>query len=330
MLAFFKKHLSLFCCPVCQSDLKINNKKQLQCSKNHSFKIQNNLPLLFVPDKLSKSVTKKIKNFYEHTPFPNYDNLDTPADLIQKSKKGGFARKLDEQIPFNLNILEVGCGTGQLSNFLSLANRHLFGVDMSINSLSLANQFKLKHDLNRVSFCQMNLFKPCFKPQSFPLVICTGVLHHTHDPFKAFQSISNLVKPGGYLIFGLYHRYGRIITHIRRIIFKLTNNRFQFLDPLLKKKTSKSQYQAWFKDQYYNPHESGHTFLQSLDWLKKTKLEFVSSLPQLKAFSPVMPDELFKPTQPGSWFDRLFANLKLISSCSREGGLFIIIARKPK
>ena len=35
-------------------------------------------------------------------------------------------------------ILEVGCGTGQLSNFLSRYNRKLFGIDLSESSLAMA------------------------------------------------------------------------------------------------------------------------------------------------------------------------------------------------
>ena len=39
--------------------------------------------------------------------------------LIDKANKSIFAKFLDEQIKFGSKILEVGCGTGQLSNFLS-------------------------------------------------------------------------------------------------------------------------------------------------------------------------------------------------------------------
>ena len=35
----------------------------------------------------------------------------------------------------------------------------------------------------------MNLFKPCFKPEQFDVVLCNGVLHHTADPWGGFQSI---------------------------------------------------------------------------------------------------------------------------------------------
>ena len=52
----------------------------------------------------------------------------------------------------------------------------------------------------------MNLFRPVFKAETFDVVICSGVLHHTSDPLTGFQSISKLVKKGGYIIIGLYNK----------------------------------------------------------------------------------------------------------------------------
>ena len=43
------------------------------------------------------------------------------------------------------------------------------------------------------------------------------------------------MKPGGYLLVGLYHRYGRLITDFRRQLFRFTRDRFTFLDPNLRK-----------------------------------------------------------------------------------------------
>jgi 2-polyprenyl-3-methyl-5-hydroxy-6-metoxy-1,4-benzoquinol methylase len=122
------------------------------------------------------------------------------GSLIDKARKGVFARLLDDQIPYGARIIECGCGTGQLTSFLSIANRTVIGVDICLNSLRMGQQFKEENDLQRSFFLQMNLFRPCFKPATFDLVICNGVLHHTSDPFAGFGSISKLVRPNGYII----------------------------------------------------------------------------------------------------------------------------------
>ena len=145
-----KDHLHIFCCPICQGDLNISE-KSIKCNKyGHIFSYNNKegIPLLFVPNDWNsskKDVTFNIKSFYEKSPFPCYDDIDDLGTLIKKAQNGYFARLLNEQIPFNIRVLEVGTGTGQLSNFLGIAHRYVFGVDMTINSLILAQKFKTKH-----------------------------------------------------------------------------------------------------------------------------------------------------------------------------------------
>ena len=61
-----------------------------------------------------------VKSFYEENPFPNYDDIDSEWSLREKAEQGVFARLLDDQLPANAKVIEIGCGTGQLSNFLGL------------------------------------------------------------------------------------------------------------------------------------------------------------------------------------------------------------------
>ena len=112
-----------------------------------------------------------VKAFYEETPFPNYDDHDSLSSLIDKSRRGLYARRLDEAIPYNSAVLEVGCGTGQLSNFLGISCRRVVGADICMNSLKLGEAFRKEHGLARVRFVQMNLFRPVFKPEQFDVVL---------------------------------------------------------------------------------------------------------------------------------------------------------------
>src|SRR5208282_4636118 len=71
----------------------------------------------------------------------NVDN-DSEQTLMEKATRGVFARLLGEQIPQGALVLEVGCGTGQLTNFLGMHyNRRVFGSDMCLHSLRLAQEF---------------------------------------------------------------------------------------------------------------------------------------------------------------------------------------------
>lgn len=333
MLNHMIDHFDIFMCPACGGDLNIGD-DGINCLECHNgYKIEDGIPLLFCPnewDGITKDVSNVVKDFYEKTPFPNYEEFENVGDLIQKARKGIFARLLNEQVPCNIRVLEVGCGTGQLSNFLGIAHRIVFGTDMCLNSLRLGQEFKEKNGLERVGFYQMNLFRPVFRDESFPLVVCNGVLHHTSNPFLGFQSISRLVKKGGYIIVGLYNRYGRIATDIRRIFFNIFNDRFKFLDPRLRsKRIGDLKKLTWFMDQYKNPHESKHTFGEVLRWFDQTGFDFVTSIPKLKAFERFSEHEkLFKPSPRGNWLDHFFVQTHLLSAGDKEGGFFLMIGRR--
>ncbi|MDD5560806.1 MAG: methyltransferase domain-containing protein [Candidatus Omnitrophica bacterium] len=326
------EHLDIFACPVCLANLAITE-NSIRCLGCHKiFKTEDGIPLLYWPSDSNQdeNVTNIVKSFYEKTPFPNYEETENIMDLRQKARKGVFARLLDEQIPFNIRIIEVGCGTGQLSNFLSIPQRFVFGTDICLNSLKLANRFKIRNGLQRVGFYQMNLFKPIFKEESFPLVICNGVLHHTNDPFGGFRSISKLVKKSGYIIIGLYNRYGRINTDIRRTIFNIFGDRFKFLDPQLRKiRLSNLKKNTWFMDQYKHPHEFKLTVDEVLGWFEKCGFDFINSMPKFQVFKEFSENEkLFEKKPKGNILEHLIIQTHMLFSGTEEGGFFIMIGRK--
>jgi SAM-dependent methyltransferase len=333
--AFLEEHLEIFCCPRCHADLALGE-SSLACARcGIDYSETGDIPQLFAPnqwDPAKKDVTDEIRAFYEETPFPNYDDFDSVASLIQKARQGRFARLLDEQVPPGTRVIECGCGTGQLSNFLSIANRTVFGTDLCLNSLRLGHEFKRKNELRRVLFMQMNLFRPAFRPGSFHLVISNGVLHHTADPALAFRTIADLVKPGGYLLVGLYHRYGRLITDARRTLFRLSGDRFASLDPNLRSDVkSVAKKRAWFMDQYKNPHESKHTIGETLRWLDEIGFSFVKSIPHSVPFMPFSEGEqLFEPERAGNWLERAVVELGMITQGSEEGGFFVVIGQRPR
>ena len=329
-----KIHRDLLICPACKENnfnMLYNVHRCTNCGVE--YKIRNNIPLMFLPNDWDNSkydVSKIVNQFYENTPFPNYEDMEAIDDLVKKSEMGFYAKFLNEQTPFNVNVLEVGCGTGQLANYLGLESRNIFGTDMCLNSLQLAEIFRCKNNINNTRFYQMNLFHPIFQENSFHLVICQGVLHHTSDPYLGFQSISKLVKRGGYIIIGLYNKFGRLVTDARRVIFRITKDKLKFIDPRLKKTDrGKLKRESWFKDQYKHPHESKHTIGEVLKWFKKNDFEFVNAIPKVKPFSPMSINEkLFRLNPKGNIVDHFITQLNSIIGGYREGGLFIMIGKK--
>ncbi len=331
-LAHLEAHLGLFRCPACAGPLTPVGEAIACRSCGARFCSESGIPLLFSPDTppvASSDVTDRVRSFYEENPFPNYDGIEDVGSLIQKANAGQFARWLNEEIPYNVDVLEVGCGTGQLSNFLGVAQRTVFGTDMTLASLRLAERFRRDNGLGRVGFYQMNLFRPPFAPESFDVVICNGVLHHTGDPHRGFETIARLVKPGGHVLVGLYNRYGRVLTHLRRLVFRATGDRIKFLDPRWRRtEIGIEKRRTWYLDQYRNPHESSHTYGEVLDWFSSAGFTFVSSLPRITdGPEPTEQGRLFRPRPAGKPLDRALVQGRLLLS-GREGGFFVMIGRK--
>ncbi len=329
------QHMDILTCPVCRGDLgAVSGQSSLICHQCRKFfGCEAGIPLLFWPNEwdAKQDVTEIVKSFYEETPFPNYEDVDSVWTLRKKADRGVFARLLDEQIPYGAKVLEVGCGTGQLSNFLgSTSGRTVFAADICLNSLKLGQQFKIENGIDNVAFLQMNLFRPIFKQESFDFVICNGVLHHTSDPRLGFKSISRLVRKGGFIIVGLYNRYGRIPTHVRRFIFKLSRGNLHWLDPRLRdKELSPVRRLTWFKDQYENPHESTHTIGEVLRWFEECGFVFVNSVPKAEAFQAFSSDEkLFESNSEGTVLDHFLVQLGMLLSRGKEGGFFVMIGRR--
>src|SRR3989338_1990703 len=91
---------------------------------------------------------KRVQEFYNKTPFPDYklERFTTKEDLRLAAYP--FAEILDRSIPEDVSIIDVGTGTGQLSAFLSLRRKCVYGIDFSDGSLDKARKLKQKLQLD--------------------------------------------------------------------------------------------------------------------------------------------------------------------------------------
>jgi SAM-dependent methyltransferase len=277
-----------------------------------------------------EDVGRKVRAFYESWSFPGYEEYETPFDFVEKAQSGIYARLLDEQLPLGVRILDAGCGTGQLTIFLSMVHREIVGIDFSYHSLCTGNNFKGRFGLCDASFVQMDLFHLGFKEESFDYVFCNGVLHHTANAYGAFQNLCRLVKPGGYITIGLYNTYGRLLLDLRRLVFRLTKDRLQWLDFFMRRRSlGEEKKHIWFMDQYKNPHEEKFTVGCVLRWFEQNNIEYVNSIPKIKLGDQfTLSDRLFEPRDPGPPLDHLLCQLGWIFTQGREGGFFITIGKK--
>ena len=67
-------------------------------------------------------------------------------------------------------------------------NRIICGVDISTPSLKLADDFRVRNEIDNVVFLKMNIFNMQFKDKVFDYVISNGVLHHTNTELALVNS----------------------------------------------------------------------------------------------------------------------------------------------
>ena len=100
------------------------------------------------------------------------------------------------QFSFN-NILDVGCGTGNLLSLISSKYEvQIGGIDLSQDMLNIA-----RNKLNKNADLRLGDSETLpFADSSFEMVICTDSFHHYPHPENVLLEIKRVLKPGGNFI----------------------------------------------------------------------------------------------------------------------------------
>jgi len=272
--------------------------------------------------------TEKVREFYSRAPFPGYPQRDSISALRARAARSVFARRLDESIPGDALVLELGCGTGQLTLFLASADRTVVGADLARPSLELAREAAARYGVGDVHFVETDLRAPGLRRGAFDVVICSGVLHHTPDPRTSFASVASLVRPGGVLVIGLYNAYARLPLRLRRAIARLTGYRWIPWDPVLRDRRSEpARREAWLRDQYQHVEEHRHTLGEVQAWFRDNGVEYLRAFPS--ALLGGESDDLFAQSEDDWAFEGFIAQLAWMRALGGEGGVFAAVGCRP-
>jgi SAM-dependent methyltransferase len=232
-----------------------------------------------------------------------------------------------QAIPGDAVVLEMGCGTGQLSLFLASADRSVIGADLSRPSLELARDAATRYGVRSVDFIETDLQAPGLRRGAFDVVICSGVLHHTPDPRASFAAVAQLARPGGVVVIGLYNAYARVPLRVRRGLARLTGFRWIPWDPVLRDRRGEpARRQAWLRDQYQHVEEHRHTLREVQRWFRENGVEYVRAFPSALLAGETL--DLFTQS-PDDWaLEGLIAQLAWMRTLGSEGGLFVTVGSR--
>ncbi len=191
---------------------------------------------------------KQVKKLYEEYPFPN-DNNNTFEDLFSKWK--WVLNGLPKFPAREVNILDAGCGTGEISCVLSEYG-DVTGIDFSVKSIEIANRLKDKFEIKNINFSigdltNINLNK------KFDYIFSMGVLHHIPEMDKAIENLKKYLKDEGIFVINVYNKYGKIYHRF----FREKNNK------------------TYEMDSYHNPYERFFTQKEFKTILKSHGLKVI-------------------------------------------------------
>jgi len=137
----------------------------------------------------------KVQEFYNKYPFPNDDSRN--HDWILNA--------LPEDVRPHGEILDVGCGTGEISYLLSQYGK-VAGIDLSKESIKIA-----KKRYPEIEFYYDDITKSVKHNPIFDFIFSIGVLHHIPAIDKAIENIKLCMNRNTYFVVSVYNKYSTML-----------------------------------------------------------------------------------------------------------------------
>jgi 2-polyprenyl-3-methyl-5-hydroxy-6-metoxy-1,4-benzoquinol methylase len=237
---------------------------------------------------VNRAIESEVVGMYSDHPSPSIK--DKIAFASSRMELRLFCCGVTENDYVGKTVLDAGCGTGEYSCWFATQGACVTGIDLSLNSLKEAREYTNSIGLDSVYFERRSVLETGLSDSSFDFVYCTGVLHHTPDPYGGFEELCRVLRSGGKILISLYNLLGFAPRELRRQITKLLggknldsrvywgNRLFPFTARRLTRGRRNDPQSALY-DYFAVPHESLHTFGEILNWFDQVGLEYTGSFP---------------------------------------------------
>jgi ubiquinone/menaquinone biosynthesis C-methylase UbiE len=180
--------------------------------------------------------SKLVKELFENTAlYLTYDyNLRIRKETVEAFTAGREFK----------SVLDIPCGTGDMSVPLLHKAQKLTLVDISSNMLAIAEKQVPGDQRGKVELINKDFFETDLPEQSYDLVICLGLLAHVNSPEQLLRKLSSLLMPGGLLILqntNSSHFYSHLIRFylglknlVKRQPYSLNKVKASFVEKILK------------------------------------------------------------------------------------------------
>lgn len=116
----------------------------------------------------------------------------------------------------NQSVLDLGCGSGLYTKYLSELGKNPIAFDLSKESIHLTKKYVGRKDL--WTCCGTNVTLP-FKDSTFDLVLCVETISHIsrENQLTAFKEINRVIKANGVLILSVHNAFRFALQNIFRL-----------------------------------------------------------------------------------------------------------------
>lgn len=130
----------------------------------------------------------KFASKYARTPVPDGDIYEHKLALSQ------------EHLRPDMDVLELGCGTGSTALAHAAHVRHILATDFSPNMIAIAEEKRRGEGIENVTFRTASLEDFDAEGATFDAVFVLNLIHLLENPVSALTRIHSLLKPGGVFI----------------------------------------------------------------------------------------------------------------------------------
>jgi 2-polyprenyl-3-methyl-5-hydroxy-6-metoxy-1,4-benzoquinol methylase len=177
---------------------------------------------------ISDDVSCKVRAQYEENPYPRWIKIGIPTKARSISEIcAELNLHLHSKSIKNVTapaILIAGCGTGQhsIGAVSRFSDCQVTAVDISLASLAYAQRKSNELRLNNIDYLQADILQLHQIGKEFDIIESAGVLHHMDEPMAGWRVLTDLLKPGGLMMIGLYSELARhFIAEVRKEITAL-------------------------------------------------------------------------------------------------------------
>ena len=109
-------------------------------------------------------------------------------------------RRVQGLLATEMNVLEIGCGTGTTALRLAPFTRRLLATDVSAGMIAIAREKLAAEPLPQLAFAVADADAPAAGPGDYHAVLAFNLLHLVSDLDGALASAVQALRPGGLLI----------------------------------------------------------------------------------------------------------------------------------